>query len=168
LSQTAREWQPEQLFYVTQKGIRMSGMPAWQYRIAEDGLWSTVAFLQRLPFLTRADYQALAARASGKACPRNEAPIEYSEDNAHELLRQYACDNCHQIPGVVGPKTYVGPALHDFARQKFIAGVLPNTHANLIRWVMDPQDVSPMTLMPDLGVPEPHARVMAQYFLGFE
>lgn len=168
LSQTGREWPPKQLFYVTQKGIRMSGMPAWQYRIAEDGLWSTVAFLQKLPFLTREDYAALAKRSEAKTCPPHESPIEYSEVNAHELLRQYACDNCHQMPGIVGPKTYVGPALHDFAKRKFIAGVLPNNHANLVRWLTDPQSVSPATLMPDQGVPEAHARVMAQYFLGFE
>ena len=168
LSQTGREWPPEQLFYVTQKGVRMSGMPAWQYRIAEGGLWSTVAFLQKQPFLTREEYAALAKRSEAKACPPHDSPIDYSEDNAHELLRQYACDNCHQMPGIVGPKTYVGPALHDFAQRKFIAGVLPNNHENLVRWLTDPQGVSPTTLMPDQGVPEAHARVMAQYFLGFE
>ena len=168
LAQTGREWPPQQLFYVTQKGVRMSGMPAWQYRISEDGLWSTVAFLRRLPFLTRADYAALAARSENRMCPPNDAPIEFSAENAQELLRQYACDNCHQIPGMVGPETYVGPTLHGFARRTFIAGVLPNNHENLVRWLGDPQSVSPTTLMPDQGVPDAHARVMARYFLGFE
>src|SRR5688572_26333370 len=29
LAQTAREWPAEWLYYVTKKGVRMSGMPAW-------------------------------------------------------------------------------------------------------------------------------------------
>jgi cytochrome c2 len=92
--------------------------------------------------------------------------VEYSQENAHLLLRQYSCDNCHQIEQLVGPKTFVGPVLHDFGQRKFIAGTLPNTQDNLVRWLVDPPSVSPATLMPNLGVTEEHARVMAQYFLG--
>ena len=167
LSQTAREWPAEHLFYVTQKGVRMSGMPAWEFRISEQGLWSTVAFLQAMPFMTRQEYEQKVAQNQDYECPRNEQPIEYSHENAQILLRQYACDNCHQIERLVGPKTYIGPVLQDFGRRKFIAGTLPNTHDNLERWLVDPQSVSPATLMPDLGVTEEHARVMAQYFLGY-
>ena len=168
LTQTARDWPPAHLFYVTQKGIRMSGMPAWEYRISEDGLWSTVAFLRTMPSMTRRDYERAVVQNDGHECPSNTAPVEYSEENAQILLRQYACDNCHQIEGLVGPKTFVGPLLHEYQRRKFIAGTLPNTHANLVRWIVDPHEISPTTLMPDLGVPEAHARVMAQYFLGYE
>jgi cytochrome c1 len=44
-----------------------------------------------------------------------------------------------------------------------IAGHLPNTPANLVRWIMHPQEVAPGTLMPDLGVPERQARDIAAY-----
>jgi hypothetical protein len=70
LSQTAREWPPEYLFYVTQKGVRMSGMPAWQFRISEEGLWSTVAFLKAMPYLTQPEYERMVARSEGYTCPR--------------------------------------------------------------------------------------------------
>ena len=46
---------------MTQKGVRMSGMPAWEYRISEAGLWATVAFLQAMPEMTTVEYEALAA-----------------------------------------------------------------------------------------------------------
>jgi hypothetical protein len=121
-----------------------------------------------MPLMTRQEYERLLARNEGSSCPANEKPIEYSEGNARTLLRQYACDSCHRIEGLVGPHTFVGPALHEYQRRKFIAGTLPNTPQNLVRWIVDPRAVSALTLMPDMGVPEAHARVMAQYLLGYE
>ena len=41
-----REWPAEWLYHVTKKGVRMTGMPAWEYRLADASLWSTVAFLK--------------------------------------------------------------------------------------------------------------------------
>lgn len=35
----------------------------------------------------------------------------------------------------------------------------------MIRWIRDPQDLSPLTAMPDLDVEEVHARDMATYLL---
>jgi len=66
---------------------------------------------------------------------------------------------------MVGPQAHVGPPLEQFHRRKLIAGVLPNTPENLVRWIMDPQGVNPHTLMPDLEVTEPHARTMVRYLL---
>jgi cytochrome c1 len=40
---------------------------------------------------------------------------------------------------------------------------LPNTPDNLVRWLRDPQAVSPQTIMPDLGLGEPQARDIAAY-----
>ena len=165
LSQSAREWPAAHLFYVTQKGVRMSGMPAWEYRISEPGLWSTVAFLKAMPFMTTQQYQEISAASAGNVCP---APIHsglYSTERTQITFRQYACDACHQIRGVVGPATHVGPSLEHWHERKYIAGVLPNTPENLVRWIVDPQAVSPHTLMPDLDVIEPHARDMAHYLL---
>ena len=44
-----------------------------------------------------------------------------------------------------------------------LAGELPNTPANMIRWVRDPQAVEPATAMPNLGVTEQQARDIAAY-----
>jgi mono/diheme cytochrome c family protein len=166
LSQSAREWPAAHLFYVTQKGVRMAGMPAWEFRISEAGLWSTVAFLKRMPFLTHAQYQELGATAGGESCPRNiDAAVEYSHERGRTVLRQYACDNCHRIDGMVGPDAHVGPPLTQWSRRKYIAGILPNTNENLVTWIVRPQSISSATLMPDLGVPEAHAREMARYLM---
>ncbi len=169
LAQTAREWPPQWLYYVTSKGVRMTGMPAWEYRISVDGRWSTVAFVKQLPFLTGAQYNELQARVRLLECEApNEPPLPYSEARAKIALRQYACHGCHRIEGVVGPKSYAGPALADWSRRKYIAGAAPNTHENLVRFLRDPQAISPGTLMPDLQVAEAHANDMATYLLQLE
>ena len=74
-----------------------------------------------------------------------------------------ACHACHRIEGLVGPDVRVGPPLEDWASRGYVAGVLPNTPENLVRWIRDPQKVAPGTLMPDLGVTEAHARIIASF-----
>lgn len=163
LSQSAREWNSAQLFYVTQKGVRMTGMPAWEFRISNDGLWSTVAYVQRLPSMTREEAARLAQASEGVECPLPTEALPYSLERARTTFQQHACENCHLIPGVVGPVTRVGPSLHDWHRRRYIAGVLPNTPENLALWIRDPQVVNSQTLMPDLEVTQAHARDMARY-----
>ncbi|MGH8176401.1 MAG: c-type cytochrome [Steroidobacter sp.] len=166
LAQSAREWPPEWLYYVTRKGVRMTGMPAWEYRLSDQSLWSTVAFLKQLPFMTREQYLALERATLNRDCPQStELPFPSSPELGKIVLRQYSCHACHRIEGVVGPQAHVGPPLIDWARRKYIAGVLPNTPENLVRWIRDPHAVSPGTLMPDLDVAEAHAREMAAYLM---
>jgi mono/diheme cytochrome c family protein len=166
LAQSGREWPPQWLYYVVSKGVRMTGMPAWEYRMSEQSIWSTVAFLRELPVLSAAEYQALADRGSGFACePANLPPQPYSAETAKIVLRQYACHSCHRIEGVIGPESYAGPVLVDWSRRKYIAGEVPNTYENLVRWIREPQAMSPQTLMPDLNVSDDHARQMATYLM---
>jgi len=47
-------------FWVIKHGIKMSGMPAWGMTHDDSSIWGLVAFLQKLPDLTPAQYQALA------------------------------------------------------------------------------------------------------------
>lgn len=146
----------------------MSGMPAWEFRISEQGLWSTVAFLKAMPRMTADEYKRFAASSVDAECPKPTTAGEYATERAQMMLRQYACDNCHQIEGMVGPLTHIGPSLRHWRERKYIAGILPNTRENLVRWIVDPQGVSPHTLMPDLDVIEPHAEHMARYLMTAE
>jgi cytochrome c2 len=84
---------------------------------------------------------------------------------ARLALRQYACIACHRVPGVVGPDTHVGPPLQDFARREVLPGGLPNTQENLVRWLLAPHNLHPGTAMPDMGLTEHHARLIATYLL---
>jgi cytochrome c1 len=83
--------------------------------------------------------------------------------NGKLLLRQYACGSCHKIPGVADAQGNVGPPLEAVGSRIYLAGMLPNTPPNMVLWIRAPQKVDPLTKMPDLQVPEPHARDMAAY-----
>jgi len=50
---------PAEEFWVIKHGIKMSGMPAWGMTHDDPSIWGLVAFLQKLPELTPAQYQAL-------------------------------------------------------------------------------------------------------------
>jgi mono/diheme cytochrome c family protein len=166
LVEATRDWSPESLYYITKKGIRMTGMPAWEFRLSEQSLWSTVAFLQTLPSFTEPRYRQLAETTQAASCPTNtQSPQFTSHERGDVLLRQYACHSCHRIQDVVGPKTYLAPALIDWPKRKYIAGIMPNTEDNLVQWIRNPQSINPQTLMPNLDVPESHAREMAAYLL---
>jgi cytochrome c2 len=79
------------------------------------------------------------------------------------LLAQYQCGSCHQIHGVDGARSTVGPTLDTFGRQSYVAGFLPNYPDALVRWIVDPPAVKPGTAMPAMGVSAEDARHMAAY-----
>lgn len=79
------------------------------------------------------------------------------------LLRRYGCTSCHSVGGVPGASALVGPPLDGVGGRTYVAGVLPNTPDNLVRWIVDPRGVDSLTAMPDVGVTEPHARDIAAY-----
>src|SRR4029453_2955097 len=54
---------PRDAFLVIKHGIKMSAMPAWGLTHDDDTIWSMVAFLQKLPDLTPAQYKDLVAKA---------------------------------------------------------------------------------------------------------
>ena len=49
-------------FWIIKHGIKASGMPAWGATHDDDRIWNMVAFLERLPELSPAQYQVLTAR----------------------------------------------------------------------------------------------------------
>lgn len=63
-----------ELYWVVKNGIKMSGMPAWEYRMADADLWATVAFLQRMPGLDARRFRdAMAPTQPPCDAPRDAA-----------------------------------------------------------------------------------------------
>jgi mono/diheme cytochrome c family protein len=58
LADRAVDHRPARLFWILKHGLKMSGMPAWPDHSDEE-LWATVAFLQKLPGMSDADYAKL-------------------------------------------------------------------------------------------------------------
>ena len=86
-----------------------------------------------------------------------------SSERGREAIQRHGCVACHVIPGVAGPQSNVGPPLERMARRAYIAGVVPNLPSEMIRWLVDPPQVDPLTAMPAMGVSEAEARDMAAY-----
>lgn len=82
---------------------------------------------------------------------------------AAKALIATQCSACHRVPGVPEAVGDMGPSLKGIAKQPLIAGNLPNNQANMIRWLMHPQQVSPGSAMPDLGLTEDQARALTAY-----
>ena len=162
LAQTALLWTPAEMYWVTKHGLKMTAMPAWEFRYADDDLWAIVAFLRQLPKLTVADYGALGNSRSEKPLTTEKNPKPDARRGAI-ALQQYACTSCHRIPGIVGAMAHVGPPLAGIAGRKYLGGRLPNTPENMVRWIRNPQSVNPATLMPNLEVTETHALDIAAY-----
>ncbi|MGB9989959.1 c-type cytochrome [Massilia sp. SM-13] len=201
LVDAARRWNEAEMYWITRHGIKMSGMPAWEFHLGEQELWSLVAFLRELPKLTPQAYRAATAGATAASRPAEGGSISggpgtraaantgeagrgvtllgdasatpagtpgggaIDAERGRVALTQYACQACHMIPGVTGPETYVGPPLGRIAERKFLAGRLPNSAANLARWIRAPQEIDPGTAMPQLGVNERDAKDMAAYLM---
>lgn len=108
---------------------------------------------------------ALALLAGCGKGDRPPAGVQGDPVRGRLALTQYACHSCHLIPGVTGPKTYVGRPLGGLGKRKTIAGGLPNTQDNLVRWIRDPRAVDPYSAMPDMGVTQRDALDISAYLL---
>lgn len=78
-------------------------------------------------------------------------------------IEHYGCGSCHTIPGIPGARAIVGPPLAGMAGRAYIAGVVPNTPDNMVRWIQSPQAIDDRTAMPSVGVTSNQARDIAAY-----
>ena len=105
----------------------------------------------------------VALAACGQAADRPHWPVVGDAAQGKIWSERMGCGSCHMIPGVQNADGMVGPPLTHFARRTIIAGVLPNTPANLVHWIQVPQAVVPGNAMPNAGLTETQARDIAAY-----
>ena len=100
--------------------------------------------------------------------PRDRTVIGADPARGAAAVRARACGACHQIPTVPAARGRVGPSLDGFADRMLIAGTVPNTAGDLVRWLRDPSAIQPRTAMPALGLSESEAQDIAAflYMLG--
>lgn len=175
LAHTASNRTPAEIFWAIKHGIKMTGMPSWQFIFTDEEIWEIVAFMRQMSKLSPVEYQAIAARVDSKETAQTEEAEASSArsgtapetlpnaDRGRLAMYGYACIACHRIPGLVGPQADVGPPLAGIGARRYIAGVLTNNEDNMVRWIRHPTQVDPLTAMPDLEVTEQDARDMAAY-----
>ena len=59
LSKVAKDWTPQQLFWITKNGLKMTGMPAFGPTHTDDMIWAIVAFTKKLPDMSAEDYKKM-------------------------------------------------------------------------------------------------------------
>jgi mono/diheme cytochrome c family protein len=79
------------------------------------------------------------------------------------IIRRYGCAGCHTITGIPGGDGQVGGPLSDLKHRVYIAGVLPNSPGNLVKWIVQPRAFSPRTAMPASDITEAEAKDVAAY-----
>jgi len=96
LSDAARQWRPRELYWIIGQGARMTAMPAWSESRSDAQLWSLVAFLEAMPYLSPDEYARMrpGTRGEGAAEPsrcrgQSQAPAE-REPKAEARSRQSA------------------------------------------------------------------------------
>jgi mono/diheme cytochrome c family protein len=55
---------PAEAFWIIKHGLKMTAMPAWGTTHDDHTIWATVAYLQKQPRMSAAEYQSLTANAS--------------------------------------------------------------------------------------------------------
>ena len=80
-----------------------------------------------------------------------------------DLVKNYRCGICHDIPGVAGANGNVGPPLHRIGTRTYIAGYIQNSPDNMAAWIEDPQKALPGNAMPRMGIPQKDARDIAAF-----
>jgi cytochrome c2 len=99
------------------------------------------------------------------ACDRDEAAYRQAEiltggnpRNGPAAMGRYGCGSCHTIAKVRSAVGTVGPPLTGIASRGYLAGRLPNSPDNMIRWIQHPQHVENGNVMPEMGVTDTDAR----------
>lgn len=138
-------------------------------RLSDDQMLRLTGFVMALPTMTPARYRDLAGLDQPRAEPAPDVPgpgEQIPGDSIRGVLaiQVHACRTCHVILGIPGAKDLrVGPPLAPAGVRRYIAGTLPNRPGNMIRWLMAPQQVDPLSAMPDTDLSRQQAPDIAVY-----
>ena len=174
LATSVDRWTDSQLYWIVSRGLKLSGMPAFEPRLSDGDRWAIVAFLRRMIWLSPADYGRMSAQLNQGVTPAGWPPNEdggfarmksANAQRGRELLWSYGCASCHLIPGI--GRGRVGPPMETFAERQYVAGILVNVPANAVAWITNPKRFKPATVMPNLGVSERDAFDIAAYLYTF-
>lgn len=103
--------------------------------------------------------------AVGAPAPADSAapPADSLVAQGQQLFLTKGCVGCHAVVAVGAP-TMTGPNLAGIGdRTHIAAGWLPNTDANLARWLHNPQAIKVGVLMPNLGLTDDEITALVAY-----
>jgi cytochrome c oxidase subunit 2 len=81
------------------------------------------------------------------------------------VFEQNACINCHAVKGTVANGRFGPDLTHLMSRDTIAAGALPNTRANLVKWIQNPDAYKPGCLMPAMKLSDQDVDRIASYLV---
>jgi mono/diheme cytochrome c family protein len=94
LQEEVEEWTPEELFWVTKNGVKMTGMPAWGPTHSDARIWAIVAFLEKLPHMTAEQYQEMDRKAGAQ---EDDEHPHAAREVVHDHDQGSATGNHHDV-----------------------------------------------------------------------
>ena len=117
----------------------------------------------KMAFLVRADPPATFNRWVARQQRPASAPVSESAARGQVVFNRSTCGACHAIRGTEARGTY-GPDLSDFGDRRTIgAASVPNTRANLAKWIVDAQSMKPGNLMPPIHMAPDDVTALLDY-----
>lgn len=86
---------PRRTFWIIKHGIKLTAMPAWGKTHTDEQIWDMVAFLQKLPGMTPAQYEQLG----GKPPAEDEDHMHAGMDDHEGGHEDRGADASHDEPG---------------------------------------------------------------------
>jgi cytochrome c oxidase subunit II len=95
--------------------------------------------------------QSLPAQASGVI------------SEGQKIFERTACINCHAVGGTVANGRFGPDLTHLMSRDTIASGAVPNTSANLRRWIQNPNTIKRGSKMPAMGLSDPELDSITHY-----
>ena len=89
-SSHVQHWSDAELFWIIQKGVRLTGMPAWQSSVSENDIWMLARFIHKLPSLDAASaLTAVPSQAQAAISARDKYAVKIANGLAFSEFRGY-------------------------------------------------------------------------------
>ncbi|MCY3801492.1 MAG: c-type cytochrome [Chloroflexi bacterium] len=103
---------------------------------------------------------------SGAATKPGATPShQVDSDAAIALFKSKGCIACHVVSSIPEAVGTIGPRLEGLASRNELAAGLPVTADNIARWIRDPAEVKPGTVMPKLVQDEAEIEILVAWLL---
>lgn len=104
-----------------------------------------------------------AATVPATPTPRRQA----DSATAIALFKSKGCIACHVVSSIPQAVGTIGPPLDGLTSRSELAAGLPVTADNIARWIRDPSEVKPGTVMPKLVQDETEIEILVAWLLTF-
>jgi cytochrome c553 len=131
----AADWRDRELYYIVRHGMKFTGMPAWPAQQRDDEVWDMVAFVRRLPGLSREEYARLTRGDPDEPLDLGTADVEPPRIVIESCARCHGTDGDGRggaFPRLAGQRAeYLEDALRAYAGGGRYSGIMGTVAASL-------------------------------------